>query len=293
MIQAAPLSLDFLHVDVFAPHPFAGNSLAVFLDSPHLSASQMLMITQEFRHFEAIFLAATADARRYKARVFDLFEELPFAGHPIIGAAAALHHLSKNPDRQLWTFDLVEKCVTVSTHQTANGYFGLLDQGAATFLDEVDLRDEIAQAFSLSQHDLDPDLPLAVVSTGLRYLIVPVRRDMLSRARITADITALVQSFGAQFAVLLDEAALEVRHWNNDGIAEDVATGSAAGTIGAYRLRYCGAKTGALFTLNQGRFAGRPSQLTVEPHGTPDTVHSVKVGGDVAIVGHGSLVALP
>ncbi|KUO52723.1 MAG: phenazine biosynthesis protein PhzF [Sphingomonadales bacterium BRH_c3] len=287
------MSFDYLHVDVFAPRPFAGNSLPIFHDAPDLSSAQMLAITQELRHFEAIFLTATDEARRYQARIFDLFEELPFAGHPIIGAAAALHHLSKNPDRQLWTFDLSEKCVTVSTHQTANGYFGLLDQGAATFLGEIDLREDVAQAFSLSPDDLDPDLPLAVVSTGLRYLVVPVRRDALSRARITADITSLVQSLGAQFAVLLDEAALEVRHWNNDGIAEDVATGSAAGTIGAYRLRYCAAETNAAFKLHQGRFTGRASQLIVEPQGTPDTIHSVKVGGDVAIVGHGSLVALP
>lgn len=293
MIKDATRSLNFVHVDVFAPRPFAGNSLAIFLDASGLSASQMLTITQELRHFESIFLTPTADVRRFQARVFDLFEELPFAGHPIIGAAAALHHRCNNLARQLWTFELAEKCVTVSTHQTANGYFGLLDQGAATFLGEIDRRDEIAQAFGLSRRDLDPDLPLAVVSTGLRYLIVPVRRDGLSRARITADITALVQSAGAQFAVLLDERALEVRHWNNDGIAEDVATGSAAGTIGAYRLRYCGAKTGASFTLSQGRFAGRPSQLIVEPHGMPETVHSVRVGGDVAIVGHGKLVALP
>lgn len=286
-------SLDYLHVDVFAPRPFAGNSLIVFQNAPNLSTSQMLTITQELRHFESIFLAATADAQRFQARVFDLFEELPFAGHPIIGAAAALHYLSENTSDRLWKFDLSEKSVTVSTHRTANGYFGLLDQGAAKFLSEVDRRDEIAQAFGLTRDDLDPDLPLAVVSTGLRYLIVPVRRDVLSRAHITADITSLVQSVGAQFAVLLDEEALEVRHWNNDGIAEDVATGSAAGTIGAYRLRYCHANTGSSFTLKQGRFTGRPSQLIVEPHGMLDTVHSVKVGGYVAIVGHGSLVTLP
>jgi PhzF family phenazine biosynthesis protein len=253
----------------------------------------MLAITQELRHFEAIFLTATDDPQRYQARVFDLFEELPFAGHPIIGAAAALHHLSNNPAPQLWTFDLLEKCVTVSTRQMCDGYFGLLDQGAAIFLGEIGLRDEIARAFSLSQDDLDPELPLAVVSTGLRYLIVPVRRDVLHRARITSDISSLVRSVGAQFAVLLDEATLEVRHWNNDGVAEDIATGSAAGTVGAYRLRYCGARADAAFTLHQGRFTGRASQLSVEPHGTPDAVHSVIVGGDVAIVGHGSLLALP
>ena len=102
------------------------------------------------------------------------------------------------------------------------------------------------------QHDLAADLPMEVVSTGLRYLIVPVRPGALARARITQDITGLLHGANAQFAVLLDESAVEVRHWNNDGIIEDVATGSAAGTIGAYRLRHgmvCGGDT---FILQPG-----------------------------------------
>lgn len=85
-------ALDYLHVDVFAPHAYAGNSLPVFIDASDLDGRQMLTVTQELRHFEAIFLTPTDDAQRYRARIFDLFEELPFAGHPLIGAAAALHH---------------------------------------------------------------------------------------------------------------------------------------------------------------------------------------------------------
>jgi predicted PhzF superfamily epimerase YddE/YHI9 len=127
----------------------------------------------------------------------------------------------------------------------------------------------------------------------LRYLIVPVVPGALEKARIRTDISALVKRAGAQFAVLLDEAALEIRHWNNDGIVEDVATGSAAGTVGAYRMRYCGARSGEIFALNQGRFAGRPSLIDVKPRGTADAVHSVLVGGKVAIVGHGVLEVLP
>lgn len=286
-------ALPYLHVDVFAPRPYAGNSLPVFLDTPDLDSRQMLAITQELRHFEAIFLTGTGEADRYRARVFDVFEELPFAGHPIIGAAAALHHRDGGDETRTWTFDLPEKSVTVASRRSGNGYFGLLDQGPATFFGEVEARDAVAAAFGRSGDDLDPALPLAVVSTGLRYLIVPVRPDVLARASIGADITTLLQCFGAQFAVLFDEAALEIRHWNNDGIVEDIATGSAAGTIGAYRLRYCAAATGAAFTLNQGRFTGRPSQMIVEPHGNPDAIHSVKTGGEVAIVGSGRLDVLP
>jgi PhzF family phenazine biosynthesis protein len=286
-------ALTYLHVDVFAARPYSGNSLPVFLDPPALDSRQMLAITQELRHFEAIFLSGTGAAERYRTRVFDLFEELPFAGHPIIGAAAALHHRAGSDEPRTWTFDLAEKSVTVVTAPRGSGYFGLLDQGPATFLGEIAARDAIAAAFGLSGDDLDPSLPLAVVSTGLRYLILPVRPDVLPRASIGIDISTLLQDFGAQFAVLFDEAALEIRHWNNDGIVEDIATGSAAGTIGAYRLRHCGAVSSEAFTLNQGRFTGRPSRMIVEPHGSTDIVHSVRVGGEVAIVGSGQLDVLP
>ncbi len=98
---------------------------------------------------------------------------------------------------------------------------------------------------------------------------------------------------GAQYGVLLDESAHEIRHWNNDGIVEDVATGSAAGTIGAYRLKHGLARGGDAFILNQGRFAGRPSTLRVQPEGTRECVDRVKVGGDVAFVGRGTLEARP
>ena len=286
-------ALHYSHVDVFAPRAYAGNSLPVFYEAQNLDSRQMLAITRELRHFEAIFLTERASAHHYRARVFDLFEELPFAGHPIIGAAAALHARAGGEEERTWTFDLTEKSVTVTTERTGSGYFSLLDQGPATFLGEVDLRNPIAAAFALSADDLDPQLPQAVVSTGLRYLILPVQPGVLARAAIRNDITTLLHDVGAQFAVLFDAAAIEVRHWNNDGIIEDIATGSAAGTIGAYRLRYCGGIGGEAFTLNQGRFAGRPSQLIVEPHGTPDCVHSVKVGGEVSIVGRGQLESLP
>ncbi|WP_200911727.1 PhzF family phenazine biosynthesis protein [Mesorhizobium sp. 1M-11] len=239
---------------------------------------------------EAIFLEAEPDARTYRARVFDLFEELPFAGHPIIGAAAALHETADCDEDQQWRFNLAGKSVTVVTRRTDSGYFGMLDQGHAQFLGEVPVDDDIAAVFDLTRADLDPTLPLAVMSTGLRYLILPVRSQVLPRARIKADITGLLEALGAQFAVLFDETSREIRHWNNDGIIEDIATGSAAGTIGAYRLRYCGAQSGEAFTLNQGRFTGRPSELVVEPHGVPDNITSVKVGGGVAIVGHGAVV---
>lgn len=287
------LALPFVHVDVFSPGAYGGNSLAVFPAADGLDERQMLAITQELRHFESIFLIAGRDSRHWQARVFDLFEELPFAGHPLIGAAAALHRQCDSIDPETWSIALKDRTVSITTRPTPSGYFGLLDQGLAEILGAIEDRSSVAQAFALEQCDLDERLPLAVISTGLRYLIVPVKGDALSRASIATDITAQLRTFGAQFAVLLNEADLEVRHWNNDGIIEDVATGSAAGTIGVYRLLHGLAEDDQTFTLHQGRFTGRPSLLQVQPYRDVDGHVGAKVGGNVSFVATGQLEALP
>ncbi|MCW2587848.1 MAG: phenazine biosynthesis protein PhzF [Mycobacterium sp.] len=287
------MKLAYRHVDVFSETPFGGNSLPVFPDARDLAGDQMLRITQELRHFEAIFLQPTDDPGFVGARIFDLFGELPFAGHPIIGAAAVLHEHSGSDGPRDWRFRLGDRTVEISTQATSSGYFGLLDQGAPEFLGTPGESDPIARAFKLAPSELAGDLPMEVVSTGLRYLVVPVRPGALARARITADITELLQGADAEFAVLLDESAVEIRHWNNDGIIEDVATGSAAGAVGAYRLRHGLVRGGDTFILNQGQFTGRPSKLRVCPEGSVDHVESVKVGGDVCFVGHGVIEARP
>jgi trans-2,3-dihydro-3-hydroxyanthranilate isomerase len=286
-------TLEYTHVDVFSEQPYGGNSVPVFPDAGGLTADQMLRITQELRHFEAIFLEPTTEANTVQARVFDSFEELPFAGHPVLGAAATLHQASGAATAQTWQVELPGKVVRVITTRTPLGYYGLLDQGAPEFLGAVAGSEEIPGAFNLEPSDLHDDLPLEVVSTGLRYLIVPVKPGALERARIASDVSELLAGVRAQFAVLFDEAALEVRHWNNDGVIEDIATGSAAGTVGAYRLRHGLARGGEMFALNQGRFTGRPSTLRVQPEGTAEAIRTILVGGDVAFVGRGTLEVLP
>jgi PhzF family phenazine biosynthesis protein len=283
-------------VDVFASAPFTGNSLPVFLDPPELTAGQLLRVTQELRHFEAVFLWRTADPTAWRARVFDLSGELPFAGHPLLGAAAVLHRAASTASTgkpRSWRLELAGgRVVSVATELAEHGYHAVLDQGAPEFLGTVDQRARVARAFSLDADQVRDDLPMEVVSTGLRYLIVPVRAGALDRARIVTDLTDLVHSVGAEFAVLFDESGVEIRHWNNDGVIEDVATGSAAGTIGAYRLRHGLVSDGEEFTLRQGRFTGRPSILRIRVTGNPERVAGVFVGGPVAFVGHGA-VALP
>ncbi|TLP43852.1 PhzF family phenazine biosynthesis protein [Cohaesibacter sp. CAU 1516] len=280
-------TFNFIHCDVFASEPYSGNSLAVFPESEGLSGDQMLTITQELRHFESIFLKQTNG--RICPQVFDLFKELLFAGHPIIGAACILHKQSGTDSERIWTLELqAGRSVQVTTEYRDGRYFGTLDQGRPKMLGTVEERAEIAQAFNLGAL---ADLPLEVISTGLKYLVVPVDGGLADAHITVPDLETKLNSFGAEFAYLFDVGTFEGRHWNNDGIMEDVATGSAAGVVGAYALKHGLAQPSESVLLKQGHFMGRPSALIVTPFGTSGNVERVTVAGEVAFVGQGEVIA--
>jgi trans-2,3-dihydro-3-hydroxyanthranilate isomerase len=133
--------LEYQHVDVFTGRPYAGNSLAVFLDQQSLTAAQMLAVTQELRHFESIFLTRAADGV-VDARIFDLIEELPFAGHPTIGAAAVLHQVSDATSGGPlgWRLRLAARTVTVNN----DGRTEDVAHGSAEHVQEVTVSGEVS-----------------------------------------------------------------------------------------------------------------------------------------------------
>lgn len=288
--------MDFQHVDVFAGEAFTGNSLTVFIGDGSLTSGQLLAITQEFRHFESVFLSATKTPGRWRARVFDLFGELDFAGHPVLGAAAALHARLGGDEVRSWLMDLPVGTVGVETVSSGAGFSATMDQGRPEYGPILAPRDlaPVLQGIGLQAADLAAGFEPAMVSTGLRYLLIPVTPAALGRAGITvSDFADRLAGVGAQFAYLLDPDHLEGRHWNNDGRTEDVATGSAAGTVGAYLARSGRVPVNESFVLHQGRFAGRPSRLRVTPQGEPGNVRRVLVSGDVVLVAQGTLAATP
>lgn len=122
--------LSYIHVNVFSSKPYGGNGLPVFLNAEGVTQKQMLIITQELKQFEAVFLTPTAEPDRVRVRVFDLFEELPFAGHPLLGAAAVLHQGSDSLDTQTWRMDLPDRAVTVETVPAEFGYTAWLERDA-------------------------------------------------------------------------------------------------------------------------------------------------------------------
>jgi PhzF family phenazine biosynthesis protein len=282
--------LEYYHVDVFTHEALSGNGLIVFPDEGGLAAVTMQRITREMRQFESIFLAPTSAIDHVRARVFTMEEELPFAGHPVLGAACVLHErLPETGERAAWTLDLPVGPVRVSTIRRVGWYEATMDQGTPLFGAPLgaEMVNRVLTALNLDHGDLYPGLPLEVISTGLPYLLVMLANGLEHSAIVQHGFEALLASVGAKFVYVLHVPTREGRTWDNGGRVEDAATGSAAGPVGAYLVRHGFALPGEEITLRQGRFLGRSSQMRVRVNAEGSEITTVYVTGDVRMVARG------
>lgn len=288
------LPLPYRHVDVFAARPFAGNGLAVFPDARGLPGPLMQQLARELNQFEAIFLEIDGPSRWVRARIFTVDEELPFAGHPVLGAAAVAHQEAlPEAEHVVWTFGLGERGVLVESWRAPHGFRARMDQGVAQFGPPLTAAQAVPflAGLGLEPGDAHTTLPLQMVTTGLPYLIVPLRRRF-GEARIrVAGYEAMLASVGAKFVYLVDPAVPEGRTWDNQGLVEDVATGSAAGPTGAYLVRHGLRPANAVIAIQQGARGGRPSELRVMVVPEGDQLR-VTVEGDVVPVAQGEFTRL-
>ena len=283
-------TLQFSLVDVFAREPLSGNGLSVFLLDDELPTLTMQRITQEMRQFETIFLRQIEGTHRFRTRIFTMEEELVFAGHPIIGAAALLHaELLAAESVAHFEFVTAEKSIPATSRREGASYSAEMEQGVAVVGAPIPRArsDAFMKALNLSSSDLAPDQPLQVVSTGLPYLIVPISANLEGARIVVRDFEALLASVGAKFVYVFDVVRREGRTWDNDGRVEDIATGSAAGPAAAYLVAHKLAIPGESLLLTQGRFLNRPSELHAIVRGSSEL--SVTVRGQVCFVGKGTL----
>ncbi len=183
-----------------------------------------------------------------------------------------------------------------------------MTQGKFEILTEVDdshEQAEIARALGRLREDLDETLPIQVISTGLRSLVVPIRsladlRHCRVNAALLGEIYTRLGAIGCEAfsreTIDIGESRAHARFFAPaDNIPEDPATGSAAGALGAYLVHNgaSGAETvdgKVRFIIEQGDFINRPSRINLEVKGKLGAIDEVRVGGASVVVAKGEIV---
>jgi len=269
---------EYVLVDVFTDRKFGGNQLAVFRDGRGVRDELMQSAAKELNIPETTFVVPAEQGGDHKLRIFTPARELPFAGHPTVGTAFVL------ADSRDATLRLEERVGTLQV--TVRDGFTEMEQPLPTFEPVAD-RDAVAASISLDAADLEPALPIEIGSSGNRFMFVAVKTlDAVKRAS-PRGLAEAAYIFTTQ--TVEPGSTVHGRMYAPwQGIAEDPATGSANGPLGAYLVRH-GLSDGTRIVSEQGFEMGRRSLLYVRVGGGRDRITSVHVGGRGAIAGRGWL----
>ena len=281
-------------LDVFTKQPLAGNQLAVFTDARGLSDAEMQYLAKETNLSETTFViprdAATEREHGIKVRIFTVAEELDFAGHPTLGTASVLRkagqaavELELRVGKIPVTFqDDAEKGSPFAEMRQRDPVFGALYRA-----------EDIATLSGLSLSDFHPKLPIQTVSTGMAFMIAPLKSlDAIQRLDYQAKAAAkFLDTADAKFIFFVctetvdNHARLHARMIFYNG--EDPATGSASGCAAAWMVKHGVAESDERVMIEQGIEMKRPSQIFVRAEKQVDRVVNVRVGGHAVKVGQG------
>lgn len=281
-------------LDVFALSPYTGNQLAVIQHAADLSAETMQAIAREMHFSETTFiLSDTPRAGGYDVRIFTPATEVPFAGHPTLGTAFLIREqiIARPVDQVILNLQVGQIPVTF------DGDLLWMRQISPTF-GQTCTPAQLAPVLNLESSDFDTRFPIQEVSTGLPFLIVPLKGlDAVRRAHVTLPrLKELIASLDAKMIFLFSaetyerENQLNARMFGDEfGVAEDPATGSANGCLAGYLVKYRYFGTNEInVRVEQGYEIQRPSLLRLKA-GTQGQEIQVDVGGQVFLVARGEL----
>lgn len=304
-----PRVLSFYQADVFTDRPFGGNPVAVVLDATDLTDQEFQRIAREMNLSETVFpLPPTEPIAAAKVRIFTPTQEIPFAGHPVLGTFYVLGKLGMLPLKEPVTRVMYECNIGVFpielhvrdgvTHRV------IMSQPTPQFLGRVESVKELfelAAVLRLSKDQITgTKFPVEMVSTGLPVMIVPVRTLTAVRS-IVPDIMGindLCARYGVNGIMVFTTITVEEMSSVHTrmfappiGVTEDPATGSASGALGAYLVQNGVVEVGPTTEIvaEQGYEVDRPSRILIQVESDDDVIQRVKVGGQVVMVMEGRL----
>jgi trans-2,3-dihydro-3-hydroxyanthranilate isomerase len=292
--------LTFYTLDVFAEEKYAGNQLAVFRNAKSISDNEMQRIAKEINYSETTFIAS--DEKReggYDVRIFTPAQEVPFAGHPTLGTAYVIQReIIRAPIETIILNLKVGQIPVTVTYAGKRVDILWMKQRPPTFTQTLDAS-KVAGVLQLDKKDVDDRFPIQEVSTGLPFIIVPLRTiSALKKAHVNRDkYFTLVGNTEAK-AILIFCPETHIK--GNDlsvrvfvdyfGIPEDPATGSGNGCLAGYLVKYLYFRKEEIdIKVEQGYEIGRPSLLLLRAKDKQGRI-DVSVGGRVVMVAKGEFM---
>nr|WP_231748924.1 MULTISPECIES: PhzF family phenazine biosynthesis protein [Burkholderia] len=286
-------AVRFKQVDVFASAPFKGNPLAVVFDADALSDADMLAIARWTNLSETAFLVAPTDpAADYRVRIFTTGGELPFAGHPTLGAAHAFLDAGAQPRTP---GRLVQQCGAglVELAERDGGWAFAAPPARVTPLAQ---REWPALAAALRTGAIDFGVPPQAVDNGAPWLVVQFASaaDCLALDPDRAALAPIVAALGAAGLAAYGPhpadgpATFEVRCLMTGdafGPGEDPVTGSANAAIAGV-LAQAGRRPGRRYTARQGTALGRDGRISVD---YDDDAGKIWIGGAAVTLVDGAI----
>jgi trans-2,3-dihydro-3-hydroxyanthranilate isomerase len=301
-------NLDFVIADVFTEKRFCGNQLAVFTNPGSIDAAMMQTIAREMNYSETTFLFPPERGGDYLVKIFTPAQELPFAGHPLVGSAYVIVSEGMRPATDSLTKVTLETGVgpIFVEVETKNGRAGrtTMSQPLPVVKNTFDDVARLAKALSLDASDIEQTrLPVEAIDNGVTVLIVPIK-TLAAISRIKVDTGALERisnEMNASTVLTFTSETVEPASTVHcrvyapaAGIIEDAATGSANGPLGFYMVRHgiVGSAPLTRIISEQGFEMMRPSKLHIEVSADPHTkeITSVRVGGGVVVAGRGQII---
>jgi trans-2,3-dihydro-3-hydroxyanthranilate isomerase len=263
----------FYTLDVFTTTRFQGNPLAVFTDGDSLSNDQMQAIAREMNLAETVFVQKPSDEQALaRLRIFTTQEELRLAGHPVVGTWFLLAELGVVPAQEGGVHIMQQTGAGVLPveirFKDGRPQRVTMTQTDAVFRPSKIKGSALATALGLSTKDFNTELEPELVSTGIFNLMVPLK-NRAALGKIEMNMTELRELLGknatmAYCFALAGNGKVFSRGMLPWGVYEDPATGSAAGSIGAYLVKHGKLSPGHTLSILQGEEMGRPSHIEVE-----------------------------
>ena len=299
----------FHTADVFTDRPFGGNQLAVFPEAEGLDAARMQQVARELNLSETVFVVPPEDpTHTRKLRIFTPQIDVPFAGHPTVGAAlvlAAIGDIELDGDETRIAFE--EGVGTIEVTIRSDGGRPSEAQFTTAMLPEfgppAPPPEALAAMLSLETSDLLLETrPPVAVSCGLPFLFVPLR-DLEAARRASLKLQDWERHVASYWAphvhVFTHEAELagcdlHARMFApGAGVPEDPATGSAAAALAGLLAARSPETDGTLrWIVEQGIEIGRPSVIEIEADKSGGEIVAVRVGGGAVMMSEG-VMAIP